>query len=179
MTDPAEKAFSEFLTAIGVDAAHDPELRDTPRRYAALLREWFIPPPAPEVTPISFDRGQHEPVILKDLPFHSLCVHHVVPFFGQIHVAYLPEAHIVGFGAVGRVIDWCARRPQLQERLVADIADALDAALHPRALLVVCEARQMCMEMTGATPHGRTMTVAARGAWQGDSWRHARDLFSL
>jgi GTP cyclohydrolase IA len=179
MSDPAANAFAAFLAELGVDASTDPELAETPRRYASLLRDWFVQPPRPYVTPIPLPAGGGDPVIIKDLPFHSLCVHHVVPFFGHVHVAYIPAAHIVGFGAVGRLLDWCSRKPQLQERLVVDLADALEDVLKPRALLVTCKARQMCMEMTGAAPHGNTIAVAARGEWADRGWEICRDLMAL
>ena len=179
MNDPAANAFAAFLAELGLNCATDLELADTPRRYAALLREWFIQPPRPEVNAMPLPTGGGGPVIIKDLPFHSLCVHHVVPFFGHVHVAYLPAQHIVGFGAVGRLLDWCSRKPQLQERLVVELADALEEVLQPRAVLVTCKARQMCMEMTGATSHGNTIAMAARGEWAEQSLEISRVLMAL
>jgi GTP cyclohydrolase I len=179
MSDPAAKAFADFLAELGVNTGSDPEMAETPRRYAALLRDWFVQPPRPEVHAIPLPAGGGDPVIIKDLPFHSLCVHHVVPFFGHVHVAYLPADHIVGFGSVGRLLDWCSRKPQLQERLVVELADALEEVLRPRALVVTCKARQMCMEMTGATSHGNTIAMSARGEWTARGWEISRDLMAL
>jgi GTP cyclohydrolase I len=164
------------LALLGLDADHDPELRQTPRRVMDLWRAWLVPPPTPHLEPIAW-QGTAEPVVVQRLAFHSLCVHHLVPFFGEVDLAYLPQDHIVGFGALGRVVDWASRRPQLQERLVEDIAGLLDGALRPRAVLVRCSARQMCMEMNGCPAHTTTVALASRGAWVGEGAARARQLF--
>jgi GTP cyclohydrolase I len=116
-----------------------------------------------------------EPVVLAALPFYSMCVHHVVPFFGTIDVGYVPDEKMTGFGSVGRVIDHFARRPQVQERLVNQIASHIDDELDPRGVLVRCRARQMCMEMRGSEKTGTLIATAARGVLT-DETRRARLL---
>lgn len=161
--------YAAFLRALGLDLDGDPELAETPARVTALLQHWVgerPPPPPLERIPAGTAAGQR--VVVRDIPFHAICVHHMVPFFGTVHVAYLPDQAIVGFGTVGRVVEAFSRQPQLQERMTAQIAQHLHVGLSLRACCVVVEARQLCMEMTGSTPAGRTLTIHTTGDWQGD-----------
>jgi GTP cyclohydrolase I len=161
-TEQAAHHARAMLAALGLTPADDPELARTPERFAELLSE--LVPVADPPCLSTFDlTGQPEPVILCALPFQSLCVHHLLPFFGTIDVAYVPDRYIVGFGSIGRVIDHFARRPQMQERLVQQIADLLQDQLQPAGLLVRCRARQMCMELRGARKRGALLSLASRG----------------
>jgi GTP cyclohydrolase I len=109
-------------------------------------------------------------VVVRDLPFHSLCVHHFVPFFGRAHVAYLPGSRIVGISGAARLLAYYARRPQLQERLTTQIADHLERLVQPRGVAVVIEARHLCMEMRGIRTPGLVETRVVRGALASPPW---------
>lgn len=167
--DPAHHARKMF-EALGLDPDDDPELERTPERYTDFLRQVFTPaddgPPEMSTFPATraSETGRTEPVVLTDLPFFSMCVHHVVPFFGAIDVGYVPADTMTGFGSVGRIIDHYAHQPQIQERLVEQLADHLWNALSPEGVLVRSRARQMCMEMRGAEKNGRTVATASRGS---------------
>ncbi len=167
MTHPpdAQEHLRAALAALDLTADKDEELAETPARFAELLSELTasLDAPAPEVSTFPAGDPPHDPVVLCALPFHSLCVHHLVPFFGTIDVAYIPGESIVGFGSIGRVIDYWARRPQVQERLVRQIAEYLQDVLTPRGVLVRCRARQMCMELRGAKKRGVLVSSAAHG----------------
>lgn len=169
MNQDAQKHFKAFLEALGLHPEDDRELSRTPERFTELLAELSAglheAPPTLSTFEIASSAGEStpSPVLLIGLPFHSLCVHHLVPFFGTIDVAYVPGTKMVGFGSIGRVIDHFASRPQVQERLVAQIADHLAAALEPVGLLVRCRARQMCMELRGTKKTGDLISYAARG----------------
>jgi GTP cyclohydrolase IA len=139
----------------------DPEMARTGEQVAQLLAD-FAPTgtlPALDALPTT----SFEVVILRDLPFYSLCAHHLLPFFGTCDLAYRPSGHIAGLGAFPRLLDALARRPQLQERLAAQLADEIDRALQPRAVVVRLRARQLCMEMRGARSSGSVEVVALRG----------------
>jgi GTP cyclohydrolase I len=109
-------------------------------------------------------------VVVRDLPFHSLCIHHLVPFFGRADVAYLPGDRLVGLSGPARLLDYYARRPQLQERLTAQLADHLERALQPRGVAVVVRARHLCMEMRGVRKRGLLETRVMRGALAEPRW---------
>jgi len=169
MSDTAVEHARAYFESLGLGADADPELSETPERFTEFLREIFEgvdeSPPSMSTFETEWAAGDAspDPVILGALPFHSMCVHHMVPFFGTIDVAYLPGGEMVGFGSVGRVIDHFSHRPQVQERLVNQIADHLKAELDPRGVLVRCRARQMCMEMRGAEKDGVLVASAAHG----------------
>lgn len=169
MSDKATELFQRYLAELGLDKTVDPELRSTPERFTELLREMFAgvdaDPPVLSTFPIDSlgTDAEPEPVILGGLRFYSMCVHHLVPMFGFIDVAYVPQDRMVGFGSIGRVIDHFAKRPQVQERLVSQVADYLERQLEPEGLLVRCRARQMCMELRGAEKRGNLVTSASRG----------------
>jgi len=118
----------------------------------------------PELTTFPHEGSGDEPVLVTGIPFYSLCAHHMLPFFGVAHVAYLPHARVVGLSKLARVVEFFARRPQLQERLTGQVAAYLDEKLAPGAVHVTIEARHLCMEMRGvAKPGAQTVTTAIRG----------------
>jgi GTP cyclohydrolase I len=155
----------ELLALLGVTPETDPEVAETPERVAELaadLTSGLTSPPQVAVLPdAEAGRGL---VIARDLPFYSVCAHHLLPFFGVAHVGYLPFAGIVGVGTLGRILDHFARRPQLQERLGEQVAEVLEREAGARGAIVVLEARQLCMEMRGGRKTGRVQSTAARGA---------------
>jgi GTP cyclohydrolase I len=173
----AERAIADLIRALGLDPAEEPELADTPARVADLYREVFAgldPANAPE--PATFPvpaGGARDLVLVRDLPFHSLCVHHLVPFFGVAHIGYLPAERLIGLSGMARILEHYARRPQLQERLTAQIADHLERTLAPSGVVVLIEARHLCMEMRGVRKPGVFETRAVRGALREPEWAAA------
>ena len=166
----ADSLFEAYLRAAGVDPDVDPEMQGTPRRFTQLLQEWFVPGgDPPKLNPVPTKPGDGDIVMIRDLPFHSLCAHHIVPFFGTIGIAFEPDQTLVGFGGVNRLIQFLARRPQLQERLVAEIADRLVEELQPKGVVVVSVARQMCMELNGTPSGTRTVASTTRGSLGGET----------
>jgi GTP cyclohydrolase IA len=153
-----ESAIVDFLEALGVDLT-DESLRDTPRRVAAAFSELLTPLPF-EPTTFPNDEGYDELVIARSIPFHSLCEHHLLPFHGVAHVAYLPGERIVGLSKLGRVVESFARRLQVQERMTVQIADWVEEFLQPRGVGVVLEAEHLCMSLRGVQKPG-TMTVTS------------------
>jgi GTP cyclohydrolase IA len=170
MSDEAVKYARALLESLGLDETVDPELRTAPERFTELLRTTFSgiddDPPVLSTFPSEAMQTEAalEPVVLLGLPFQSMCVHHLVPMFGTVDVAYVPQDRIVGFGSVGRAIDYVAARPQVQERIVAQLAELLERHLEPEGLLVRCRARQLCMEMRGAKKRGVLVSSASRGS---------------
>src|SRR5205809_194165 len=145
-----ENAVKEILSAIGEDPERD-GLKNTPARVARMYTEILAghendPGKHLETT---FEENYNEVVILKDIPFNSLCEHHMLPFFGKAHIAYLPKGRIVGLSKIPRIVDCFARRLQVQERLTMEIAKALQSILRPRGVGVVVEAQHLCMMMRG------------------------------
>jgi GTP cyclohydrolase I len=169
-----ERAMSSLIDALGLDPAAEPELRETPSRVADLYAEILSgldPAAAPRLATFPRpDSSGEDLVMIRDMPFHSLCVHHFVPFFGRAHVAYLPGRTLIGISGIARVLDHYARRPQLQERLGAQIADHLQDVLAPRGVAVLLEARHLCMEMRGIRKPGRVSTRTLRGALAEPAW---------
>ena len=164
----AADAFSAYLRALGINAAQDPEMAETARRFSALLEDWFVPNrEAASLNAIPTAPGKDDLVIVRDISFRSLCAHHILPFFGTVSIAFEPDNMLVGFGGLSRLVDSLCRRPQLQERLVADIADRLVAELQPKGVLVVACARQMCMEFNGSPAGTQTIASASRGTLGG------------
>ena len=165
-----EQAVRMILEAIGEDPDR-PGIADTPARVARAYDEMFaglLIDPA-DVISVTFDEAHDEIVMMRDIPFHSMCEHHLVPFMGEAHVAYLPgkEGRITGLSKLARLVDVCAKRPGLQERMTTQIADALERALEPRGVLVVIEARHLCMEMRGIRkPGASTVTSTVRGIFR-------------
>jgi GTP cyclohydrolase I len=165
-------AVAEILSAIGEDPERD-GLVDTPRRVAAMYEELFsglADDPARHVA-ITFAEGHDEMVMVRDIPFASLCEHHLVPFLGKAHVAYIPgeDGRITGLSKLARLVDGYARRLQVQERMTTQIADAIESVLAPRGVLVVLEAEHLCMSMRGVKKPGTvTVTSAVRGLFRSD-----------
>jgi GTP cyclohydrolase I len=165
-----EQAVRMLLEAIGEDPDR-PGIAETPARVARAYDEIFaglLIDPA-DVISVTFDEAHDEIVMMRDIPFHSMCEHHLVPFMGEAHVAYLPgkDGRITGLSKLARLVDVCAKRPGLQERMTTQIADALERALDPRGVLVVIEARHLCMEMRGIRkPGASTVTSTVRGIFR-------------
>ena len=173
----AERAATDLLRAIGADLDL-PDLAGTPRRVAASLAELVTPL---EFTATSFpNEGRYDELVLvRDIPFQSLCMHHLLPFIGHAHVAYLPGEKIVGISKLARVVDTFARDLQLQERMTVQIADWLDSELEPRGVGVVLSAEHTCMTIRGVRkPGARTVTSALRGTLREDP-RTRQELLSL
>jgi GTP cyclohydrolase I len=175
--DGAEEAARRLLEALGADL-EDPGLRETPRRIARAYAELLTPMP---FNPTTFpnDEGYDELVVVRDIPFQSLCMHHMLPFKGTAQIAYLPGERIIGLSKLGRVVDMFARDLQVQERLTTQVADWLESELAPRGVGVIVEAEHMCMSMRGAQkPGALTVTSALRGAVKDDA-RTRQEFLSL
>jgi GTP cyclohydrolase IA len=162
-----EAAIRELLIAVGEDPDRE-GLQDTPARVSRAYAEVFaglLEDPA-EVLNTTFDIGHEEMILVKDIEVYSTCEHHLVPFHGVAHVAYIPGAdgRITGLSKIARLVDLLARRPQVQERLTSQIADTLVEVLNPRGVLAVVECEHLCMSMRGVRkPGSRTVTSAVRG----------------
>lgn len=164
----AEMAVRNLLVALGEDPDRE-GLADTPRRVAKMYRELFAGVSADPAMHLKrvFHEQYDEVVLLRDIDFHSLCEHHLLPFHGKAHVAYLPNGKVVGLSKLARTVDAFARRPQVQERMTCQIADALMEHLAPKGVVVVVEAEHLCMKMRGVQkPHGTMVTSAVRGAFK-------------
>jgi len=165
-----EEHVRAFLLAIGEDVDRD-GLKDTPRRVADMYEEIFAgigKNPVDEID-VLFEENHDEMVMVKDIALYSVCEHHLVPFVGQAHVAYIPntKGQITGLSKLARLVDVVAKRPQVQERMTMQIADALEEALQPRGVLVVIEAEHLCMSMRGVRKPGTlTVTSAVRGLFR-------------
>ena len=169
-----ERAIADLVRALGLDAGSEPDLAETPARVADLYTEVLSgldPMAEPEIA--TFPHQGEELVLVRDLPFYSLCVHHLVPFFGRATVAYLPAGRIIGISGTARLLDYYARRLQLQERLTRQLTDHLERLLQPRGVAVVMEARHLCMEMRGVRKRGVVETRAIRGAMASAPWSDA------
>ena len=161
-TARAETAVAELLAALGQDVNGE-HLRDTPRRVAAAFAEMLTPRPF-NLTTFPNDEGYDELVLARDIPFHSLCQHHLLPFKGVAHVGYLPGERILGLSKLARVVELFARGLQVQERLTRQVADCLQAELQPKGVGVVLEAEHLCMSLRGVQASGsRTVTSAVQG----------------
>ncbi|HTY71683.1 MAG TPA: GTP cyclohydrolase I FolE [Actinomycetes bacterium] len=160
----AERAVRELLLAIGEDPDRD-GLRDTPARVARMYAEIFsgLRQEPEDVLTTTFDLGHDELVMVRDIEVWSHCEHHLVPFFGKAHVGYIPsrDGRITGLSKLARLVDLYARRPQVQERLTTQVADALVRVLGPRGVVVVFECEHLCMAMRGVRKPGSTTTTSA------------------
>jgi len=173
----AELAARGLLEALGADLESD-GLRETPARIARAYAELLTPMPF-NVTTFPNDEGYDELVVVRDIPFQSLCMHHMLPFHGIAHVAYLPDRRIVGLSKLGRVVDLFARDLQVQERLTTQVADWLVDQLAPRGVGVILEAEHLCMSLRGVQKAGsRTVTSALRGSVKDDP-RTRQEFLSL
>jgi GTP cyclohydrolase I len=176
----AEAAVRELLYAIGEDPDRE-GLQATPRRvakaYAETMAGLFVDPD--EVLKTTFDEHHDELVLVKDIPLYSTCEHHLVPWHGRAAVGYIPgtDGRITGLSKLARVVDLYARRPQVQERLTSQVADAVMTRLQPRGVIVVVEAEHLCMAMRGVRKPGTTtVTSAVRGTLQADPRTRAEAL---
>jgi GTP cyclohydrolase I len=168
--DKIKLAMASMIEAIGEDPLRE-GIKDTPRRVAEMYAELFsgldIDPKA-ELA-VNFEEGYEEMVILKDIPFYSMCEHHLLPFYGLAHVGYIPSpgGRVVGVSKLARVVEICARRPQLQERMTQQIADAIFEALQPDGVAVAIRAEHLCMVMRGIKKPGTTViTSSVRGTFR-------------
>ena len=181
-TGRIEKAVREIIEALGEDIDRE-GLSGTPERVARFYAEVFDgihQDPGAVVDTFFGDEHYQEIVMVREIPFYSMCEHHFVPFHGQAHVAYLPNGRVTGLSKMARLVDGYARRPQMQERLTAQIADALSERLEALGVLVVIEAEHLCMSMRGVKkPGAMTVTSAVRGTMQSDAATRAEAMSLL
>jgi GTP cyclohydrolase I len=167
--DGVRRAVEEIIAAIGEDPTRE-GLVNTPTRIADMYAEIFsgLSQDPKEILAVAFEEEEHEEmVVLRDIPFYSMCEHHFLPFHGLAHVGYIPRRRLVGISKLARVVEVLARRPQLQERLTGQIADTIVDALGPRGVGVVIEAEHLCMTMRGIRkPGSRLVTSANRGIFR-------------
>jgi GTP cyclohydrolase IA len=157
-----------LLEGMGEDPQRD-GLLETPDRVARMYEEIFGGGEEDPTESLSkqFDEQHREMVLVRDIPFFSMCEHHLMPFFGKAHVAYIPRGHVVGISKLARVVEAFARRPQVQERMTSQIADTIVQVLKPEGVAVICEAVHTCMTMRGVKKPGSTvLTSAMRGGFQ-------------
>jgi GTP cyclohydrolase IA len=176
----AEAAVRELLIAVGEDPDR-PGLQDTPARVARAYAETFagLWQDPGEILATTFDEDHDELVLVKDIPMYSTCEHHLVPFHGLAHVGYIPgeDGRVTGLSKLARLVEVYARRPQVQERMTSQIADALADVLKPRGVLVVIEAEHLCMAMRGVRkPGSRTVTSAVRGIFRDNASTRAEAM---
>lgn len=163
-----EQAIRDILSAVGEDPDRE-GLRETPRRVAAMYAELFggLQDQTSDLLDVSFAEDHHEMVILREVPFYSLCEHHLLPFRGMAHVGYIPRGRVVGLSKLARLIGVLSRRPQVQERLTSQIADAIVSGLSPLGVGVVIESEHSCMTIRGIKATGSKMvTSAMRGSFR-------------
>ncbi|HEX9015866.1 MAG TPA: GTP cyclohydrolase I FolE [Chloroflexota bacterium] len=161
-------AVRKLLVAIGEDPTRE-GLEGTPRRIAEMYREVFagMDQDPFSVLSVGFEEGHEEMVIVRDIPFFSMCEHHFLPFHGVAHVGYIPKGRVVGISKLARAVDIFAKRPQVQERLTSQIADAIMEVLKPRGVAVLMEAEHLCMTMRGVKkPGSKVVTSATRGIFR-------------
>jgi len=163
-----EQAISAILEAIGEDPQRE-GLQNTPERVARMYEELFSGIGLDPVAAIDavFEEAHQDPVILRDVPFYSFCEHHLLPFFGRAHMAYIPNGKISGLSKLARALEVVSRRPQVQERLTQQLADAIFTALNPKGVVVEVEAEHLCVSMRGVKkPGSRVITTAIRGQFE-------------
>lgn len=175
-----EKAVREILEAIGENPDRE-GLRDTPKRIARMYEEIFsgLEADPKQYLDIYFQEENHQELVLvKDIPFYSMCEHHLVPFYGKAHVGYIPKnGMLTGLSKLARVVETVSKRPQLQERLTSTIADTIVEKLQPIGVIVVVEAEHMCMTMRGVKkPGSKTVTSVVRGIFQRDAKARAEAM---
>ncbi|WP_031538781.1 MULTISPECIES: GTP cyclohydrolase I FolE [unclassified Bacillus (in: firmicutes)] len=176
-----EEAIRLLLEAVGEDPNRE-GLLDTPKRVAKMYEEVFsgltIDPK--EYFETIFHEDHEELVLVKDIPFYSMCEHHLVPFYGKAHVAYIPKGgRVAGLSKLARAVEAVSKRPQLQERITSTVADTMMETLEPHGVMVVVEAEHMCMTMRGVKkPGASTVTSAVRGVFQTDSDKRA-EVFAM
>lgn len=178
--DRAEAAVRELLIAVGEDPDRE-GLRETPARVARAYREIFdglYHDPA-EVLAKTFNEDHRELVLVKDIPIYSTCEHHLVPFYGHAHIGYIPgtDGTVTGLSKLARLVDGFAKRPQVQERLTSQVADAVAERLNASAVIVVIECEHLCMAMRGIRkPGASTVTSAVRGGFRNDARSRAEAM---
>ena len=168
--EKVREAVSMFLTAIGEDP-NRPGLVETPDRIARMCAELFggLEQTAAEPLAKRFPVDENNLVMEKDITFYSVCEHHLLPFYGKVHIAYVPDGAVVGLSKLARTVEVFARRPQIQENMTAQIADALEEHLKPKGVMVMIEAEHMCMTMRGVQkPGSKTVTTMVRGVFAED-----------
>ncbi len=178
------KQIEEGIRLILKGIGENPEregIKKTPERVARMYQEIFagLKVDASSIITTTFAEKHDEMILVKDIPLYSLCEHHLMPFLGKAHVAYVPnkDGRVVGISKLARVVDILAKRPQVQERLTTEIADALEKALQPRGVLVVVEAEHLCMSMRGVNkPGALTITSAVRGIFRANPATRAEAL---
>lgn len=174
-----EKAIRDILEAIGENPGRE-GLKDTPYRFAKMCEEIFsgINQEADKHLEVYFTEQHEEMVLVKDIAFYSFCEHHLLPFFGKAHVAYIPrKGKLTGLSKLARVVEVYARRPQLQERLTTQVADSVMKVLNPLGVIVVMEAEHLCMTVRGVNkPGSKTITSAVRGIFRTEAVTRAEAL---
>lgn len=174
-----EAVIEELLDAIGENKERE-GLRDTPLRYAKMCEEIFsgLGKEGDEHLEVYFKEEHEEMILVKDIPLYSFCEHHLLPFYGKAHVAYIPrKGKVTGLSKLARVVDVYAKRPQLQERLTSQIADCIMRVLNPLGVIVVIEAEHMCMTIRGVKkPGSKTLTSAVRGIFRNNNATRAEAL---
>jgi GTP cyclohydrolase I len=176
--DAASRAIADLIRALGLDPAAEPELHATPDRAADFYAEavaGLADADGPELATFPHS-GDRQLVAVRDLTFHSLCVHHLAPFFGRALIAYLPDRELIGISGAAKLLDAYARRPQLQERIGTQIADHLERLVKPQGVAVILEARHLCMEMRGARRGGLVETRVLRGVLAAPEWAESLRL---
>lgn len=166
--DRMSAAVIEMLSAIGDDPTRE-GLRETPRRISDMYLEIFegLGSDPREHLRVGFEVAHDEMVILRNIPFYSMCEHHLLPFHGEAHVGYVPDGRVVGISKLARVVETCARRPQVQELLTSQVAETIMAGLKPDGVAVVIDAEHLCMTMRGVQkPGSRMVTSAMRGSFR-------------
>ncbi|MCK9251992.1 MAG: GTP cyclohydrolase I FolE [Clostridiales bacterium] len=176
-----EKAVREILLAIGEDPERE-GLLETPLRVARMYDELFagLHVDVRDVIKVFHEKGHDEMIMVGDIPFYSMCEHHLLPFIGRAHVVYIPQGgRILGLSKIARIVDVMSRKPQLQERLTSQIADTMVEAVHPMGVAVIVEAEHLCMTMRGIRkPGSLTVTSALRGLCKSDA-RSRSEAMSL
>jgi GTP cyclohydrolase I len=171
-SDPIEKHVEAMLQLLGEDPQRD-GLRRTPARVAGAMRfltSGYEQDPMEILNDAMFDVTYDEMVLVKDIDFYSLCEHHMLPFFGRIHVAYIPNGKVVGLSKIPRMVEMLAHRLQVQERLTMEVAETLEKVLHPRGVAVVAESIHLCMMMRGVQQQNAfAITSSMKGVFQSDS----------
>ena len=175
--EAAEQAVHDLLVALGQDPTAE-HLQDTPRRVAAAYSE-LLTPRSFNLTTFPNDEGYDELVLARDIPVHSLCQHHLLPFSGVAHVAYLPGERILGLSKLARVVEMFARDLQVQERLTKQVADWLQVRLQPKGVGVVIEAEHLCMSLRGVRARGSTTVTSALHGLLRDDSRSRAEFFAL
>lgn len=178
--EKVKQAVRLFLEGIGEDPGRE-GLEDTPERIARMCEEIYggLEETAETHLRKTFQSQEQGMVLEKDIVFYSTCEHHLLPFFGRVHIAYIPDGRVAGLSKLARTVEVYAKRPQIQEQLTGQIADALMRELRPKGTMVMVEAEHMCMTMRGIKkPGSKTVTISTRGCAEGDS-ELKQEFFSL